>query len=208
MARNQGSSETRDAIDLLLDDHKRVQKLFSDFEDVDRDDAEAVQELVETACMELQIHSILEEEIFYPAVRAQVDDEDRDNQDLLNEAEVEHETVDDIIAKLQELEPDDAMYAAYFNVLAEYVKHHVGEEERELFPAARTMDIDLQQLGEDMHTRREELFAEMEAEDDEGEADEDEADEVAEIADDDMTSPVDDEGEDAQEQIDISRTRH
>jgi hypothetical protein len=151
---------------------------------------------------------MLEEEIFYPAVRAKADEDDAATHDQRNEAEVEHETVDDIIAKLQELEPDDVMYAAYFKVLAEYVKHHVGEEERELFPAARGMDIDLQQLGEDMRTRREELFAEMEAEDDEGEADEGEADEVTEIADDDMTSPVDDEGEDAQEQIDISRTRH
>jgi hemerythrin superfamily protein len=208
MAKTQGAGESRDAIDLLLDDHKRVRKLFTDFDEVDRDDGDAVQELVETACMELQIHSILEEEIFYPAVRAQVDDEDRDNQDLLNEAEVEHETVDDVIAKLQELEPDDAMYAAYFTVLAEYVKHHLGEEESELFPAARSMDLDLQQLGEDMRTRREELFAEMEAEDGETEADEGSDDEVAEIADDDMSSPTDDEGEDAQEQIDISRTRH
>ena len=127
MARAQTGGESRDAIDLLTEDHKRVQKIFDDFETVDRDDSEAVQELVETACMELQLHSMLEEEIFYPAVRAQIDEDEQDMSDLLNEAEVEHETVDDLVAKLQELEPDDAMYAAYFNVLAKLVKQHVEE---------------------------------------------------------------------------------
>ena len=198
------TGDTRDAVDFLMDDHKRVDKLFRDFETVDRDDADAMQELVEIACMELQIHSILEEEIFYPAVRGQLEDGDQEHHDVLNEAEVEHETVDDVIAKLQELEPDDVMYAAYFKVLAEYVKHHVGEEERELFPAARGMDIDLQQLGEEMRTRREELFAEMEA--DEGEADEGET--SADLDEDTFEADAEEEIEDAQEQVDVSRTRH
>jgi hemerythrin superfamily protein len=197
------TGEARDAVDFLMDDHKRVDKLFKDFEEVDRNDPDAVQELVEIACMELQIHSILEEEIFYPAVRGHVGDDDRDHHDLLNEAEVEHETVDDVIAKLQELEPDDAMYAAYFNVLAEYVKHHVKEEETTLFPYVRGLGLDLAQLGEEMRTRREELFAEMEA--DEGDADEGEA--SAEL-DEDAFESEEEEIEDAQEQLDVSRTRH
>jgi hemerythrin superfamily protein len=201
MAKGQ-TGETRDAIAFLLDDHRRVEKLFADFDDVDRDDADAVQELVEIACMELQIHSILEEEIFYPAVRSQLADDDRDRHDLLNEAEVEHETVDDMVAKLQELEPDDAMYAAYFRVLSEYVKHHVKEEETELFPFVKGLDLDLAQLGEDMRTRREELFAEMEA--DEGELDEGETAEV----DEDSFESEEEDIEDAQEQVDVSRTRH
>ena len=204
MARAQTGGESHDAIDLLMEDHKRVQKIFDDFETVDRDDAEAVQELVETACMELQLHSMLEEEIFYPAVRAQINDAEQDANDLLNEAEVEHETVDDLVAKLQELEPDDAMYAAYFSVLAEYVKHHVKEEEKELFPAVRQMPLDLAQLGDDMRTRREELFAELEADE---ETDED----TEGSAEDDSAVPEEqDEGfEDEQEQIDIaSRTKH
>jgi hemerythrin superfamily protein len=205
MAKGQ-TVETRDAIDLLMDDHKRVDKLFGDFENVDRDDPDAVQELVEIACMELQIHSILEEEIFYPAVRAETADGDRDGQDLLNEAEVEHEMVDELIAKLQELEPDDAMYAAYFAVLAEYVKHHVGEEETELFPQVRAMSLDLQQLAEDMRLRREELFAEMEA-GDEGDPDAD-SEPAAEFDEDALESVDEDEAEDAQEQVNVSRTRH
>ena len=197
------TGEARDAIDFLLDDHRRVDKLFRDFEAVNRDDPDVVQELVEITCMELQIHSILEEEIFYPAVRSQLADDDREHQDRLNEAEVEHETVDDMVAKLQELESDDAMYAAYFRVLSEYVRHHVKQEETDLFPLAKTLDLDLAQLGEDMRTRREELFAEMEA--DEGELDEGEA--GAEL-DEDSFEAEDEDIEDAQEQLDVSRTRH
>ena len=197
------TGDTRDAVDFLMDDHKRVDKLFKDFETVDRDDADAVQELVEIACMELQIHSILEEEIFYPAVRSQLADDDRDHHDLLNEAHVEHETVDDVIAKLQELEPDDSMYTAYFKVLGEYVKQHVEEEERDFFPFVKQLPLDLAQLGEEMRSRREELFAEMEA--DEGEAEE--GDTSAEL-DEDTFEADEDEIEDAQEQVDVSRTRH
>jgi hemerythrin superfamily protein len=202
---NTPAGDKRNALDLLKEDHKRVDKLFRDFETVDREDADAVQELVEIACMELQIHSILEEEIFYPAVRAKLEDDDRDNQDLLNEAEVEHETVDDIIAKLQELEPDDPMYAAYFKVLVEYVKHHVQEEETSLFPQVKRMQLDLQQLGDNMHTRREELFAEMEASD-EGDSD---SEASGELDDDALEADSEEEEiEDAQEQLDVSRTRH
>jgi hemerythrin superfamily protein len=208
---NGQTGETRDAIDLLMDDHKRVEKLFGDFAGIDREDADAVQELVEITCMELQIHSILEEEIFYPAVRAETPGGDRDGQDALNEAEVEHEMVDELIARLQELEPDDAMYAAYFSVLAEYVKLHVKEEETGLFPQVRAMSLDLAQLAENMRVRREELFAEMEAGDegeDDGEDDDTDTEPGAELDDDAIESVDEDETEDAQEQVNVSRTRH
>jgi len=203
MARTSSSGGERTATEMLMQDHKRVQKLFKDFEKVDRDDEEAVRELVETACLELQIHSMLEEEIFYPAVRAQANGQEQE--DLLNEAEVEHETVDELIAKLHELEPDDPMYCAYFTVLSEYVKHHVKEEEQSLFPAAEGMkDLDLKQLAEDMRLRREELFAEMERSEEEAAAEA-----APDNLDDKVGDPEDDEElEDEQEQIDISRTRH
>lgn len=206
MARNQTGGGDRSAIDLLTQDHKRVQRLFKDFEKVDRNDGDAVREIVETACLELQIHSMLEEEIFYPAVRAQA--ADQPEEDLLNQADVEHETVDELIAKLHALEPEDPMYCAYFTVLAEYVKHHVKEEEQELFPAVKDMSaLDLDRLGEDMRLRREELFAEMERGDDE-ETEEERELEGSAAADDDDLGDADEELEDEQEQIDISRTRH
>lgn len=201
MAKTQSSGAERTAVEMLMQDHKRVQKLFKDFERVDREDAEAVREIVETACLELQIHSMLEEEIFYPAVRAQASSAEQE--DLLNEAEVEHESVDELIAKLHDLEADDPMYCAYFAVLTEYVKHHVKDEEQKLFPHAEAMaELDLHKLAEDMRLRREELFAEMERGDEESPG--------AELAVDDDTvpAPEDEELEDEQEQIDISRTRH
>ena len=202
MARTQGSDGGHSAIDMLLQDHKRVQKLFKDFEKIDRADEEAVRDLVETACLELQIHSMLEEEIFYPAVRAHAE---ADSEDLLNEAEVEHEAADDLIARLHELEPDDPMYCAYFSVLTKFVKHHVKEEEHTLFPRVEKLKLDLKQLGEDMRLRREELFAEMERENEEGEEAQSASAQPGEVP---MPEPEDEELEDEQEQIDISRTRH
>ena len=205
MARTHSNGGERSAIEMLLQDHKRVQKLFKDFEKIDRGDEEAVRELVETACLELQIHSMLEEELFYPAVRAQAQGE---SEDLLNEAEVEHEAADDLIARLHELEPDDAMYCAYFSVLAEYVKHHVREEEHELFPKVAQMKLDLQKLGEDMRLRREELFAEMERQDEESDEGEVAQRGLAQPGEVPTPEPEEEELEDEQEQIDISRTRH
>jgi hemerythrin-like domain-containing protein len=205
MARTQNGAE-RNAIDMLIDDHKRVQKLFKDFEKMHRDDRESVSELVEMTCMELQIHSMLEEELFYPAVRTELSTDDMDER--LNRAEVEHETADELIAKLQELSPDDPMYFAYFAVLGDYVRHHIREEEKEVFPqAAKAAGLDLQKLGEDMRQRRDELFAEIESGDDEDETEEDEEDTMndGDIAD----SPDDSEElEDEQEALDPRRTRH
>jgi len=200
MAKAQSDGD-RDAIDLLTEDHKRVQKLFKDFERTGRDDEEALREVVETACVELQIHAVLEEEIFYPAVRVQAQDDAQE--DLLNQAEVEHEAVDELIAKLHELGAGDAMYAAYFSVLSEYVKHHIREEEKALFPQVKKMTaLDLQQLAEDMRLRREEVFAEIES-DDESEL------EASSGEDDDAgTSAADELLEDEEEQIPPTRARH
>jgi iron-sulfur cluster repair protein YtfE (RIC family) len=213
MARTQNGGEP-DVIEMLVDDHKRVQKLFRDFEKTDRTDAESVRELVEMTCMELQIHTLLEEELFYPALRSGLSSEETDAR--LNRAEVEHEVADGIIAKLQELTPDDPMYGAYFEVLGDYVRHHIREEEKTLFPAAaNAAGIDLQQLGEDMRQRREELFAEIES----GELDEDSADEAQEdsgeeveeeMSDGDIADHLDETGalEDEPEPLDPRRTRH
>ena len=206
MARTQGNGSERSAIEMLTQDHKRVQKLFKDFEKVDRADEEALRELVETACLELQIHAMLEEEIFYPAVRAQ---SEGSAEDFLNESEIEHEACDDLIARLHELEPDDPMYCAYFGVLVKFVKHHIKDEEHVLFPLAGKLKLDLNQLGEDMRARREELFAEMERAEDEGEEGEEEAQSLtAQPGEVPTPEPEDEELEDEQEQIDISRTRH
>ena len=192
-----------DAVDLLMEDHKRMQKLFKQFEKTDRGDEEALRELVEMACMELQLHSMLETEIFYPAVRTQLEDSDATNVERLNEAIVEHDSIDELIARLHDLEVDDAMYAAHFSVLAKHVKEHVREEEKDIFPLVRTLKtLDLAGIADEMRLRREELFAELE---------EGETGEAASAEDPDATladADLEDESEDAQEQIDISRIRH
>lgn len=177
MAKARSKSEQQDAIDILLEDHKKVQKMFKDFEKLDRQDTEACEELVSTACTELKIHSLLEKELFYPAVRDQVEKEE--DEDLLNEAEVEHQTVDQLIETLEGMDPGDAMYAAHFTVLSEYVKHHVQEEEKEMFPRVKKLKgLDLEALGEEMMGRKEELMSELGgAEDEDAELQELEEDE-------------------------------
>jgi hemerythrin superfamily protein len=134
-----------DAIDLLRQDHDRVEKAFRQFETLDRQDTEACRRLVQMACDELKAHATLEEEIFYPALREAVHDDD-----LMNEAAVEHETARMLIEQLENMGTDDPNYFATFTVLGEYVRHHVKEEQGEMFPAARKAGIDMHALGERM----------------------------------------------------------
>ena len=146
-----------DAIDMLKQDHDKVEKAFKDFEKMDRQDAEACRQLIAQTCEELKVHTTLEEEIFYPAVREAIDDED-----VMNEAAVEHETAEMLIEQLENMDGDDPNYHATFTVLGEYVKHHIKEEHGEMFPAAKKAKIDLDALAERMRSRKEELAGEME----------------------------------------------
>jgi len=145
------------AIEMLKDDHAKVKKAFKEFEKMDRSDTESCRQMVESVCEDLRVHTSLEEEIFYPAVRAAIEDED-----IMNEAAVEHETAKMLIEQLENMGPDDPNYFATFTVLGEYVMHHVQEEEGEMFPQAKkAQDLDLDALGEEMRRRKEELSAEM-----------------------------------------------
>ena len=151
-------SKTANAIDLLKEDHEKVKKAFKQFEKMDRADSEGCRELVERVCADLRVHTTLEEEIVYPAVREAIEDED-----IMNEAAVEHETAKMLIEQLENMEPDDPNYFATFTVLGEYVMHHVKEEEGEMFPQAKkAKDLDLEALGEQIKARKEELSAETE----------------------------------------------
>ncbi len=149
-------SKTANAIDLLKADHEKVKKAFREFEKMDRADTETCRELVTSVCADLRVHTTLEEEIFYPALREAIEDED-----IMNEAAVEHETAKMLIEQLENMEPDDPNYVATFTVLGEYVMHHVKEEEDEMFPQAKkAKELDLEALGDQMRTRKEELTAE------------------------------------------------
>jgi hemerythrin superfamily protein len=150
--------KTPTAIDLLKDDHEKVKKAFKEFEKMDRSDTETCRQLVRSVCEDLRVHTTLEEEIFYPAVREAIDDED-----IMNEASVEHETAKTLIEQLENMEPDDPNYHATFTVLGVYVLHHVKEEEGEMFPQAKKAEgLDLEALGEQMRARKEELVGQQE----------------------------------------------
>ena len=153
------SRKKDDAIELLKQDHKEVQGLFKEFEQLEKDGAEAVEQVIATACTELKIHDKIEMEIFYPAVRQQAEEEEVE--DLLNEAEVEHSSVRDLIEAIEGMKPGDEKLTAHFTVLMEYVKHHVKEEEKEMFPKVKKLDMDFGQLGQQMKERKAELMAEM-----------------------------------------------
>ena len=147
---------TVDAIDLLKQDHDKVERGFKQFEKMDRHDSEACRQLVQAVCEDLKAHTTVEEEIFYPALREAIEDED-----LMNEAAVEHETAKMLIEQLENMGADDPNYYATFTVLGEYVRHHIKEEQGEMFPAAKRAKVDLAALGERIRGRKEELSKEL-----------------------------------------------
>ena len=145
-------SKAADAITLLKADHDEVKEAFKEFEKMDHENTTALEKLVTHVCEELKAHTAVEEEIFYPAVRAAIEDDD-----LMNEAQVEHDSAKDLIEQLEGMDASDPMYPATFKVLCEYVLHHAKEEEDEMFPSARKAEVDLEGLGEQILARKEEL---------------------------------------------------
>lgn len=142
------------AITMLMEDHANVRKLFKQYEKLREkagDDEKVA--LVEKICSELKLHTELEEEIFYPAAREALEE-----QDLLDEAEVEHASAKDLIAQLESMQPGDDLYDAKVTVLGEYIEHHVKEEEKEMFPKARKARMDLEELGERIRQRKEDAL--------------------------------------------------
>ena len=146
------SGAQRDAIALLRADHQEVQNLFDKFEKTRSDDRKAA--LAEQICNELTVHAQIEEEIFYPAAREAVRDKD-----LLDEATVEHQSAKDLIAQIESSKPGDELFDAKVKVLGEYIRHHVKEEQNELFPQVRKTKLDLKALGERLMARKQQLMA-------------------------------------------------
>lgn len=158
-SRGASRASSQDALHMLAEDHKKVIDMFDEFKKLQKKgdaDEEARQLLVETACAELTIHAQIEEELFYPAARDAIDD-----MDLLDEAEVEHASAKQLISELAAMQPDDDLYDAKFTVLGEYVKHHIEEEEKQLFPKIKKSEIDLMELAEEMRERKLELREEL-----------------------------------------------
>jgi hemerythrin superfamily protein len=138
-----------------MQDHRAVEKLFKQYEKAKENPAEK-QAIFQQIYMELAVHTQIEEEIFYPASRPHIDEED-----IVNEAEVEHASAKDLMAQLQKMKPEDPYYDAKVKVLQEMIEHHVEEEEKEYFPECRKSDMDLKAVGEQMKARKEELMAKM-----------------------------------------------
>jgi hemerythrin superfamily protein len=143
-----------DAVALLKDDHQRVDKMFKQFDEM-KNDGEEKAALVKIICDELKAHTTVEEEIFYPAMREAIRDAE-----LLDEADVEHESAKTLIAQLESMKPGDDHYDAKVTVLGEYVRHHVKEEQQQMFPKARKAKMDLKALGARIAARKVELTGE------------------------------------------------
>lgn len=155
--KKQARSQSRnDAVKLLTADHAKVKKLFKQFEKMNGEEGGTKEKsaLVQQICMELTVHAKVEEEIFYPALREAIDDED-----LMDEADVEHAGAKSLIAQLVVMKPGDDHYDAKVTVLGEYIDHHVKEEQDDMFPKARKAKVDLAELGERIAQRKEELQA-------------------------------------------------
>lgn len=150
----------RDALALLRAEHDKVRSLFLEFDSLRGidDEDERKSELVDEICYELTLHTMIEEEIFYPVLRSAIDDDD-----MMDEADVEHAGARELISQLEVMYPGDDHFDATVVVLGEEVGHHIEKEEGEMFDAARNAGIDLVRLGEQLAARRAELEEDLAA---------------------------------------------
>ena len=147
------AAKSQDAIALLRADHKKVSELFAEYEKTRSPDKKGT--IVAQICTELGVHAQIEEEIFYPAVKQALKDKE-----LVPEAAVEHASLKSLIAQVEGVAPDGEMFDAKIKVMSEYVKHHVKEEQDEMFPKAQKTKLDMDELGAQLAQRKEELLVE------------------------------------------------
>ena len=148
------TSRSKDAVALLKADHREVEKLFSQFEKASGESRK--QQIAMKICQELKVHTQIEEEIFYPTSRDFLKDDE-----IVNEAIVEHQAAKDLIAEIEAMDPSDEMFDAKVTVLQEMIEHHVQEEEKEYFPQVQKSDMDLKGVGEQLKARKQELMGQM-----------------------------------------------
>jgi hemerythrin superfamily protein len=146
------------AFDVLEQDHREVEEWFDEYDELKDSGEDRKGELAEKICLALKVHAQIEEEIFYPQAR----EASQDN-DLLDEALVEHSTVKNLIGEIEEMEAGEELYDAKIRVLGEMVKQHIKEEEEELFPELQSTKMDLDAVGKELAERKQELMAEMQA---------------------------------------------
>jgi hemerythrin superfamily protein len=150
-------SAAPDAIELLSADHKEVKTLFKQYDKLVESDGseDEKQALAEQICQMLTVHATIEEEVFYPAAREVLGED----QDLVDEADIEHASAKELIAQIQSSSPEEDHFDARVKVLGEYIDHHVKEEEGQMFPKAKKAGLDAAALGTELSARKEELIA-------------------------------------------------
>jgi hemerythrin superfamily protein len=170
-SKRKGGSSPRSqpvAIEMLIADHRTVEDLFERYESEKESDDDTRRGIAQRVCGELTVHAQVEEELFYPWLRENLDD---DEMEMVEEAQVEHQTAKDLIAQIEGATEIDETYDARVKVLSEYIKHHVKEEENEIFPAVASEKEALDELGQEMMARKLELMDELGlTQDEEGQA--------------------------------------
>ena len=138
---------------LLKEDHQRVLGMFKEYEALKSGDEKRRRALAGNICTELKIHAEIEEAIFYPALREAA----ADKKSLLDEAEVEHASAKQLIREIESMQPGDELYDAKIKVLGEYVRHHIQEEEKQMFPVAAKAGVDTADIADELLERKEAL---------------------------------------------------
>ncbi|HLZ76710.1 hemerythrin domain-containing protein [Phenylobacterium sp.] len=150
------STKGPDAVALLKADHRAVEKLFSQFEKAKNDERRKA--LADRICLELRVHMQIEEQIFYPVSREYLK-----NEDIVDEAVVEHAAARDLMDEIEAMRPGEELYDAKMTVLEEQIEHHVEEEEEDYFPKVKKTDMDLKAVGTRMAALKEQLLAKIDA---------------------------------------------
>lgn len=153
--KNAQDKHAKDAVAMLTAQHREVSGMFKQFEDMGDNAKAGKQELAARICEALILHTAIEEEIFYPAVREAA----KEGDDMIDEATVEHASAKELIQQLLDMDPDDDLFDAKVKVLGEQIDHHVEEEEEEMFPQAKKAKLDLVALGQQMAQRQQQLQA-------------------------------------------------
>ena len=147
-----GIAPSLDALTLLKQDHDEVSALLKEFEGLES--RQRKRAIATQICNALAVHAQIEEEIFYPAARRAIE---RNDSDVLDEADVEHATIKGLVQRIQSGSTEDH-FDAFVTVLGEYVKHHVKEEQGQLFPMVKKSRLDMRELGEQLMRRKQELM--------------------------------------------------
>jgi hemerythrin superfamily protein len=155
--KQESNEATQNVFDLLEQDHRQVEEWLDEYDELEGN-GRRKGELAKEICQALTVHTEIEEEIFYPAAR----DATKDN-DLIDEAVVEHATVKHMIAEIEKMKPGDELYDAKMRVLGEMVKRHIREEEEELFPELQSAKMDLDAIGKKLADRKQQLMTKMHA---------------------------------------------